>query len=170
MFIFQCSVFVVMEHLSILNRKQIKEIMKSLEQQWGFTQEVSYAFLLSGKHNIYIVNQDLARIDLAQLNINSIGLYFAEQLPHGIRLSIEGSQLVGPHAQRNVIELSDGQLQQWVRGYSVDMAHDAQGFLIVKHGRDYFGCGKISRGKLLNYYPKSRRITSSDDPNAVIEE
>ena len=159
-----------MQHLTILNRKQIKDIVEVLQEQWEYTQKLPYHFLISTKHNIYIVSQDLAQLDLNLLKVNTVGLYFAEFINNELRLSIEGSHIVGPKATKNVIELSDHELQQWVRGYSVDTSVTLTGFLVVKHDRDYFGCGKISRGKLLNYYPKSRRITSSDDPNAIIEE
>ncbi|MBI4140217.1 hypothetical protein HY485_00100, partial [Candidatus Woesearchaeota archaeon] len=98
------------------------------------------------------------QIDFSKLRINSIGLYFAEFRNNELRLSIEGSQIIGPKATKNVVELNNDELKQWLRGEDLEKECDENGFVIIKHGNDYLGCGKIKEGKVLNFVPKARRL------------
>ena len=91
----------------ILNKKQIKEILALIKQQWNADLILDYAFLKDKDDKIFIINKEFAEIDLTKLRINSMGLYIAQLMPDGIRVSIEGSQVVGPKAKKNVIELTE---------------------------------------------------------------
>ena len=147
-----------MEKLKILNKKEIKRLLEMLDKHWGFKGEMEYAFLQSEKYKIYIANKEIFNLDLSKVKINSYGLYFAE-VRNGIRLSIEGSQIVGPKATKNVIELNDEELKEWMSGADLDKETDSNDFVILKHGDDFLGTGKSTKeGKILNYVPKTRRI------------
>ena len=84
--------------ISFLQNKEVKKILELINKQWNAQLDwvKDYAFLLSTKDNLYIINREVDNIDFTKLNINAIGLYFAELKNGEIRLSIEGSQLVGP--------------------------------------------------------------------------
>jgi NOL1/NOP2/fmu family ribosome biogenesis protein len=140
--------------LKILNTRGVKEIKELLEQQFGFTDTLNYVFLLTGKGKIYIANKEVFNIDLDKLNVSSIGLYFGEIEKDGLRLSIEGSQLVGPKAKKGVVEVDD--YVGWMRGEDIDC--DGEGYVIVKYHNDYLGSGRAKEGKVLNYVGKARRI------------
>src|SRR3989338_9709821 len=105
-----------MPELKILNSKEIKEILKLIESHWGAKLKLEYAFLRNPKNRIFIVNKDIGKINFSQLRINSIGLYFCEIDKLGIRLSIEGSQIVGPKAVKNIVEINEEQTKQWFKG------------------------------------------------------
>ena len=92
-----------MKNLKILNKKEIKKIMQLIEKQWNAKLKLGYAFLKTEKGKIYIVNEDISKLDLSKLRINSIGLYFGELRGDELRLSIEGSQIIGKNASKNVI-------------------------------------------------------------------
>ena len=77
-----------------------------------------------------------------------------------IRLSIEGSQLVGPYADRNVVEITDA--RKWLRGEEILTDYQSSMYIIVKCGEDFMGSGKIVNGRLKNYISKTRRIGSVD--------
>ncbi len=148
----------MMQKLKILNKKEVKKILSMLEKQWGFKDEMDYAFLQSEKSRIYIANREIFGLDLSKVKINSYGLYFAE-IKSGIRLSIEGSQIVGPKAAKNVIELSDEEAKEWMSGMDIEKETDARDFVILMHGDDFLGTGKATpEGKILNFVPKTRRI------------
>ena len=83
--------------------KEIKKIMQLIEKQWNAKLKLGYAFLKTEKGKIYIVNEDISKLDLSKLRINSIGLYFGELRGDELRLSIEGSQIIGKNASKNVI-------------------------------------------------------------------
>ena len=147
-----------MHQLKILNSKEIKEIYKLIEGQWGAKTKLGYAFLKNNKNRIFIVNKDISKIDLSKLRINSIGMYFCEIDDKGIRLSIEGSQIVGPKAAKNIIEISEEQSKQWFKGEDLESKGNYSGFVILKQDNDFLGTGKYRDGKILNYVNKGRRL------------
>lgn len=150
-----------MKNLKILNGKEIKRILAMLEKQWGFIEPLDYAFLETEKSKIYIANKEIFNLDLSKLRINSIGFYFAE-VRDGIRLSIEGSQIVGPKATKNVIELNENEKKEWMSGLDLDKETDCTGFVIIKYKDDFLGSGKATADKrILNYVPKVRRMQLS---------
>ena len=119
-------------------------------------------FIKDQKDKIYLINKEFANINLDQLRINNLGLYFGTISKGNLRLSIEGSQLVGPKATKNILELNDKQVKEWLKGEDVNIESELTGFLIIKNNKDYLGCGKIIENKLLNFIPKGRRIKTSD--------
>ncbi|HSU73288.1 MAG TPA: hypothetical protein VLJ21_05575 [Candidatus Binatia bacterium] len=141
----------------ILASKDIKAIHKMLEEQFGFTGKLEYGFLKNHEDNLYIVSRDIANIDFKRLRVTSMGSYFGE-LKKGLRLSIEGSQLVGPHATKNVVDISKEEMLLWLKGTDLPTTHKHPGLLIIRHGKDYLGCGSIKEGRILNYVPKIRRL------------
>ncbi len=166
-----------MKNLAILNSKEIKKINNLIKDQFGVLFDFSYyTVLLSPKKKIYIVNKDVFDLDLKKIRVNSMGLYFANVKNNEIRLSIEGSQLVGPIANESIIELTDEEMEQWIQGIDLDTSEHfphpyippdkkehmsifgQNQFVIVKYNNDYIGCGKIIKDKVLNFVPKTRRI------------
>ena len=152
-----------MQNLKILNKKEIKNILESIKNQWGCDFELDYAFLMNQKNRIFIANKEIFDIDLKKIRINSLGLYFGEQVNEKeFRLSIEGSQLIGPEATKNVVELSDSEARVWLKGEDLENETAKEGFVILRNGDDYLGSGKVKENKILNYVPKTRRLSFSD--------
>ena len=148
-----------MPQLTILNGKEIKQILKLIENQWNAKLKLDYAFLKNNRNRVFIVNKDISRIELEKLRINSFGMYFCEIRDNGIRLSIEASQLVGPKATKNIIEISNEDVKQWLKGEDLEKAcKNCNGFIILKHNNDFLGTGKYKSGRILNYVSKARRI------------
>lgn len=154
-----------MQEITFLSNKEVKPIFASLKSQWGFDERVDWAFVLTSKNRVYIINRDVSRIDLSKVRINSIGLYFGEWKREELRLSVEGAQLIGPQAKKNVVELDGEERKQWLQGIDIDKAGDAQGFVIIRNGRDFLGCGRCKEGRILNFVPKARRLLTSDLPS-----
>jgi len=148
-----------MQQLKILNKKEIKGILSQIEKQWGAKLDIDLAFLKNQKNRIYLVNKDISKIELSKLRINTIGMYFCEVNPIGIRLSIEGSQIIGPKATKNIAELDENQGKQWIKGEDLEIKGDYSGFVIIKSDKDYIGTGKYKDGKIFNYVGKERRIS-----------
>ncbi|HDG64084.1 MAG TPA: hypothetical protein ENG72_01790 [Thermococcus sp.] len=86
------------------------------------------------------------------------GLYFGKIESDGIRLTIEGAFLVGPKAKRNIIEVSEDEAIQWLAGEDLKIKTPIKGWVILKWGKYYLGCGKARDGIIRNYVPKERRI------------
>ena len=145
-------------NLKILNKKAIKEILALIKNQWGASIDLDYAFLRDGKDRIYIVNKEFVEVPLDKLKINKIGLYFGQLAHNELRLSIEGSQLIGEKAKKNVLEVSREQARKWLRGEDLKTKEDVKGFVLIKHGNDFLGTGKFKQGEILNFVPKGRRL------------
>ncbi len=152
------------DSLRILPTKQIKFFKKLIKEQWGADFKDDFVFLMSTKNRIYLAHKDIGKVNLNKLKINTIGMYFAEFRKEKLRLSIEGSQLIGPLAKKNVVELPDVFIIPWLRG--IDIAFKAEGsdFVIIKNKSDFMGCGKVMQDKILNFIPKARRLMVEDLP------
>ncbi len=149
-----------MLNLKILNKKTIKEILKTIKKQWSADFGTDCAFLQDNEGRIYLINKEFASLELEKLKINSLGLYFGQLKNNELRLSIEGSQLVGKNAETNVLELTDSQAKEWMHGNDLELKTGLKGFVIIKHKSDFLGTGKVKENKILNYTPKERRIKS----------
>ena len=150
-----------MPQLKFLNRKETKEILKLIEEQWGAKLKLEYTLVKNNKNRVFIINKDISKIDFSKLRINSIGMYFCD-LENEIRLSIEGSQIIGPKAAKNIAEINESQVKQWLKGEDLEIEGKSNysGFVIIKRNTDFLGTGKYKSGKVLNYVSKSRRISS----------
>lgn len=147
-----------MPELKILNNKEIKEILKLIEKQWGAKAELDDGFLKNQKNRVFVISKDISKIDASKLRINSVGMYFCEIDDKGIRLSIEGSQIIGPKATKNVVELNEEETKRWFRGENIEKECDCNGFVILKHKNDFMGTGKYAHNRILNYVGKGRRV------------
>ena len=151
-----------MPELKILNNKEIKEILKLIEKQWGAKLKLDYGFLKNNKNRIFIINKDISKIDFSKLRLNSVGMYFCEIDSRGIRLSIEGSQIIGPKAAKNIVELDEEETRKWLKGEDLEKnCENCSGFVILKNNKDFLGNGKYTNGKILNYVGKTRRVNLS---------
>ena len=155
-----------MEQLKILNKKETHEILDIVKQQWGAEIELDYGIMKNSHDKIYIASKAVFGLPLEKLKISAVGMYFGELISekHGqvLRVSIEGSQLIGPKADNHIVELDDLQARDWLRGLDLDISTDERAFVLIKHKDDFLGCGKAMGDKILNYIPKARRVTSSD--------
>lgn len=151
-----------MQNLKFLDRKGKKRFLELLKKQFGFEEELDYSFLTNNKNKVFIVNKDIANIDLERIKINSIGLYIAEFNNNEVRPSIEGSQIIGKKAKKNVIELDENQAKEWLKGNDLEKPTNAEGFVILKHNEDYLGSGRVKQNTILNFVPKTRRLNVSD--------
>lgn len=168
------------QQLKILNSKEVKHIYELLEQQYGFSGKLDVVFMLSEKkERVYIFTRDLANIDLSKLRVDSMGLYFGTFFDNKLRLTIEGSQLIGPQCTKHVFEVNKKEMQTWMMGEKLlvsQLEHKYEpepgAFVILRHGNDYLGCGKIGGDLILNYIPKTRYIHAlyDDVPNAPGQE
>lgn len=151
-----------MQNLDILNSKEIKEIKKILAGQFGFNKELDYAFLKNKEGKVFLLSRDFARLNTKGLRIDSLGLYFGKIEKGEMRLSIEGSQIIGPYCTKNVLKISDDDMLFWMAGDDLEIEDDLRGVYIIKNNNDFLGCGKASGGKIYNFVPKVRRVKLSD--------
>lgn len=143
--------------LTIYNSKQTKKFLQQIEQQFGFKWETNFYFMESGKQKVYVINKELNQINLDDLRIDTLGLYIGKYQIDGFRPSIEGSQLIGPLATKNVVEINQEQRHLWLKGFDIEI-NGPEEIILVKYESDFLGAGKIVKNKLLTGIPKSRRL------------
>ena len=78
-----------MQQLKILNSKEKKRIQQQIQKQFDSELKLDYEIFMNPKNKIFILNKEVSLIDLDQLRINSLGLYFGVEYENSIRLSIE---------------------------------------------------------------------------------
>ncbi len=137
------------------NKKKIKEFHKILNKQFGFQGQLDYIFL-EKKDKIYISSKEIDKTSLEKLNINTIGLYFATREGSGIRLSIEGSQVIGSECTENILELEDP--TDWLQGKDIPTTKEFKGIVLIKYKKDFLGSGIYKEHRIINCVPKSRRV------------
>ncbi len=126
-----------------------------LRDQFGVEiSELGLRFYLGGKNRVYAYRE--CSIDVTA---KREGIYFGTIEGDGLRLSIEGSFIVGRVAKKGVLEVDDDKALRWLRGESIEAS--VEGYWILKWGEYYIGCGKGDGRRLHNYVPKDRRITST---------
>lgn len=156
-----------MQNLKVLNSRETKHILEKLREQYGFQAgkaELDFIFLMNKDNRIYIVSKDASRMILDSLRIDSLGMYFGELYKENLRLSIEGAQLIGASATKNIVYIEHEQMIEWIKGNDIEYEDCGKDFVIVKYKNsktgkdDMLGCGKYKDGKLMNYVSKSRRL------------
>jgi len=141
---------------TFLNAKEKKQFISECEEQFGSSPGKDLVYFKTSKEDVFIVSRAIEQIDTTNLRVNSFGLYIAEW-KRGVRLSIEGSELVGKTATKSVVELSDEETAAWIKGEDI-YKELPKGVYIIKHGDDFIGCARSTEGRLINHVPKTRRI------------
>lgn len=145
----------------ILNSKEKKEIKKQLEKQFGITQlPDKVLFSINKKERVYAINKEAFDVDQQTLRVNSFGLYIGTFMIDGFRLNIEGTQLLGPLATKNVIQVTLEERNLWLKGFDLEktVPKNESEYVLLKYEDDFLGSGKTKNGKILNYVPKSRTL------------
>lgn len=140
-----------------LNEQWEAEMWRLIRTQFGVNPLPGYRLVRSGQRRIRLVTQAAYQLIPLLPKPEVIGLYLGELGPSGIRLSLDGSQLIGPHATRQVVSLTSDQAEAWLRGETIGIEDSCRGYVIVRHQSDFLGCGSLSGGRLHNFLPKDRR-------------
>ncbi|MFT4313062.1 MAG: hypothetical protein ACMXYA_01525 [Candidatus Woesearchaeota archaeon] len=157
-------------NIQIASSKFQKRVYELLEHQYGFTKNLeSHIYINEKEKKIFLLHDN--SLDLEEIRVNSLGLYFGEynDAQTEIRLSIDGSQIVGKHATKNVVTLTDEEFAQWVRGIQVDITESLSkrlehtfGYIIFQNTlNDCFGVGRVKNGSILTFVTKARWVKGS---------
>jgi len=149
-----------MKPLQILSTKEKKEIERKLNIQFGI-EKVPGLIVRRGEERLFLLSNikpnEIRNIEKAGF-IERAGIYFAKIVRDKIRLSIEGTHALKDQISKNIYELDNEQIQEWMMGRELPIKTGKRDFLVIKNNNDFFGCGKASEEKIGNYIPKSRRL------------
>ena len=150
----------VKETLHILNSRDKKPIIKFINDHWGaeFKPDV---MLMTNKKKVYIVSRGMETLDWQNLRVDKVGLYIG-RFEKGFRPTIEGSEIIGKTAKKNILTIEEEETKLWFKGEDLNIPKDRtkefQGFIIIKNKDDFLGSGKVTDRGVLNFVPKARRI------------
>ena len=148
--------------MTILNNSEIKRIENLIKKNYGCDFHLrEYAVMIGPEEKIWGANRDIRNIDFEKLDVNSIGMNFGKLKSDKVHLTIEGSQLVGKEATKNVVELNDEDMKKFVSGSTIEISPincEMNNFVILKSGRNILGSSLLTENGLKNLLPKSRRI------------
>jgi NOL1/NOP2/fmu family ribosome biogenesis protein len=137
-----------------------KRILEQLNEQYGIS-ELPYLIIQFGKEKLRLYTGNLSKEELYHLDnearIETIGLYFAKFENEGIRLTIDGTQILKHQITKNILELDDKKADEWLRGNDLDIKEE-RGWKVLKHKNELLGCGKSTGERITNFMPKERRI------------
>ena len=105
--------------MKILKSTQKKKIINQLNEQYGIS-KLPYLLLQFGKDKIRLYSGNLSVEELNILDVNlrieNIGLYFAKQQVDGIRLTLDGVQLLKEQINKNILKINNKQASDWLKG------------------------------------------------------
>jgi len=140
----------------VLDGEELEKLKKRLFDRYGIT-EIPYVILRSGKRKYRAATKEAAKIRKAQL----VGIYVLKETPFGLMLSIEGTQLFGPLARKNVFEIPQGMVKRWMHGEDIEVGSKGElkrGLVIIRSGNLYLGSGLYDGQRIRNLLPKARKV------------
>ena len=139
---------------------QKKKIIAQLNEQYGI-KELPYLILQFGQDKLRLFSGNLSISELnildTNLRIENAGLYFAKIENDGIRLTLDGLQILKSQITKNILELTDKQADEWMKGNDLDIKSN-KAYKILTNDNEFLGCGKSTEERITNFVPKERRI------------
>ncbi|GIU68297.1 MAG: hypothetical protein KatS3mg001_147 [Candidatus Pacearchaeota archaeon] len=147
--------------LKILNKEEKREIEKKLKEQFGI-KKINGLVLMRGKERLFLfsgnLNEDKIKKIEEKVNVERVGIYFAKVVEDKLKLSLDGTQLFKSQITKNILEVNEEQMKEWMSGSDLFIKTGKKDFLVIKYKEDFLGCGKVSENKIRNFVPKNRRI------------
>ena len=149
--------------LEIQKREQLTEIESILVKNYGVRLSLRDFLVLKSEREekIWLASKDIDKLDLRNLPVNSVGMNFGKLKRNDkINLTIEGAQLIGKSATKNVATIDNA--EKFLSGSDVEPSKlincDLNNFVIVKSSGEVLGCGILRENTIENLLPISRRI------------
>ena len=141
--------------MELMDKSETKRFLRRIGDLYGTKKlKFGYVFFKSNKNKVYICTKESVIGD--DLNPKARGLYFAKFEPVGVRLSLDGAQIIGPLATKNVYSIEN--LEEYMSGKNIECSEKLSNFVIVKCKNDFLGAGLYQKGKIINFVPKERRM------------
>lgn len=154
-----------MQIKKILDEKDIKKIEEIIERNYGcrFGMQ-SYNAFITSEEKIWLVSKSIDFGLFKKIKrCYRIGIYFGKlKRNNKIKLSIEGANLIGKNASKNIAILNDKEAIKFIEGYDVKADElincELNNFVLIKHKDDVLGVGILRQGHIENLTPKARRL------------
>ncbi len=146
-----------------LNSQEKKKIEATLKGEFGI-KKIPGELISAGSEKLFLFSGDASESDVKEFieisPVDRVGIYFAKVFDDGIRLSVDGVQIMKDQISRNIVELDEEQAEIWMQGSELLLKTGKKGYVVMKYKNDFLGCGKASAEKITNFIPKNRRLKS----------
>lgn len=80
--------------MKFLNNKETKRLIETLENQYNVKLSLDDYYIYTSENKFYLISKDIAKINLEELNIKSIGLYLGKMEKGNFVISPEAAHLL----------------------------------------------------------------------------
>jgi NOL1/NOP2/fmu family ribosome biogenesis protein len=147
-------------NIHILNSGEKKKIIEDLNEKFGIT-ELPWLLVMAGRGKVRAFSGSMTRDEIAKLSydirIELPGLYILREENDGYRISHDGLFIFKNLATKNIVDVSDKQADEWLRGENIEIDSEDKWVLLGNKG-ELIGCGKVKDKKVINYVPRERRV------------
>jgi len=148
-------------YTKILEEKEKQEIKNKLNSQFGI-EKINGIINKKGKERLFLFQGSFTAKEILDLErtipIERIGIYFAKEVENELRLSIDGINIFKEQITKNIIEIPDNLIQDWMQGNEIYLETNIKGFCIIKNKQNFLGTGKSNNNRITNFIPKNRRL------------
>ncbi len=149
-------------NMKFIKSTEKRKLLSELNAQFGID-ELPFLLIETGKQKIRGFSGTMNKDEIYELsriaNVEVVGTYLVKR-EHRLRLSLDATQILSKQVSKNIIEIDDRQLEEWMKGNNLDIVKDNSTY-VLKHGEDFVGCGISDGKKIINFVPKERRIRRS---------
>jgi len=145
-----------------MSENEKREIERVIEKNYGAKIDLSgFDYYINNRNEIYIVSKS---VDERLIPIASyVGMYFGRlKRNEKIQLSVEGSQIVGRLANKNIAIVDDENISRYMEGLECKWNElvncEVNNFVLIKNENDFFGSGILREDKIESLISKARRI------------
>ncbi len=156
----------------VLGSRDKRDLFVLFEEQWAIEipRELrDEVWLKDRDERIFLCTRAVAALPIDRMRAERAGVYLGAIQRREFRLSVEGSQLFGPLARKNVVDLTREEAFRWLKGEDIARESESRAFVLVRHKSDFLGCGKLAEGRIINYVPKERRLRDSAEAFESLE-
>ncbi len=149
----------MIKKIEILNSKDKKHFLQLIKDIYGINELVELVYFKE-EDKLFIANKSLFDFGFDEYRVKSLGKYIGTFMKDGFRFSIEGSQLFGQLANKNIFNITEEERNLWILGETLvcNNSDFEDQYILVKCGKDFIASGKVKEGKILNYISKNRKL------------
>jgi len=149
--------------MKILNDSERKLLQELLHQQHGVREAFKeFILIMGGDGKVRAATFETIEVARKLRKILQMGLYVAKyrKNKNEVFLSIEGSQLLNNQISKNIVELSEEECREWMRGAPIPLSINTDSrYIVGKIDKIYLGSARVSRdGKLYPQIAVWRRL------------
>ncbi len=136
-------------------------MLDQIEKMYGIGKEAFADFIVYAiGREIYVAGRDAFEFsERLKARKEGTGIMLGRNVMGQFKLTTNAIQIFGKHATKRVVEIDGRQAAEFAAGNMVKADCKEIGYVIVRSGNDYLGCGySRGNGEIESLVPKKRRL------------